>query len=263
MTDLAYGVAIALYLVAGLLGWITRRDRRYARSLLALLSLGALAQAAGFVDLHLQDPPIPLESFSAALALIAWLTVVAYLLSLGARRFRGMAMWVGGGAALITAAAELGLRLAEPIRGAAPPAGAWPHAHVLLSAAGFSLLGLASLAGIAYLTKEGELKRKSGPQIALPSLESLDRVEHLTLVIGFPLLTLGVVTGFVWGLDRGLGPWSGHAFWTLGAWAVYLVPIGMRVVRRQHGPRPARGVVVSFAVLAFAYIGVRLLGGII
>ena len=41
---------------------------------------------------------------------------------------------------------------------------------------------------------------------------------------------------------------------------VYLVPVSLRVVQRQHGPRPARSVVLGFAVLTFCYVGVRLLG---
>ena len=84
-----------------------------------------------------------------------------------------------------------------------------------------------------------------------------DRIWCLLCVTSY--VTLGVATGFVWGLDRGLTPWNAHSYWLLLAWAVYLVPVGLRVVRHQHGERPARGVVVGFVILAFSYIGVRLL----
>ena len=53
----------------------------------------------------------------------------------------------------------------------------------------------------------------------------------------------------------------GAALHALVAWCVYLRPVGLRVVGGQHGDRPARSVVLGFAVLAFSYIGIRLLGG--
>ena len=260
MTDLGYETAALLYLVAAVLGWRSRHGQGYVHAPVWLLSAGALAQAWGFVALHRQSPPVPLESFPAALGLIGWLTVVVYLLSLSLVRLRGVAGYVGAGAGVVSLAAALGLRWAAPIESDVAAAGAWSHSHVLLSAGGFSLLALASLAGFAYLTKESDLKRKQGSRLLLPALESLDRIEHLALSLGFPLLTLGVITGYAWGAAQGVSPWTGHALWLAAAWAVYLVPVGLRVVRRQRGPRPARSVVLGFALLAFSYIGIRLLG---
>ena len=258
MTHIAHGLAAAMYLLASLLGVVTRG--RTSRAVLWLLASGALVHAVGFVDLHRQTPPIPLGSFPAALSLIGWLTVVAYLLCLGMAPIRAVAAWVGAGTGLITVAAGLALRWQGPPVAGPESSPAWSHAHVLLSAGGFSLLALASLAGVAYLAKERELKYKRSPRLVLPSLEGLDRFEHISLSLGFPLLTLGVITGFVWGAARGMSPWTYHTFWLLSAWLVYLLLVGLRVVRHQHGHLPARGVVLGFALLAFAYVGIRLLG---
>ena len=260
MTHLAYELAAALYLAAWVVGALTGTEGRRARGVVWLLGVGALLHAVGFAVLHRQTPVVPLESFPAALSLIAWLTVVAYLFSLGIARIRAVGAWVGGAAGVITLVADLALRWVQPTVPGPQSGGAWSHAHVLLSTAGFSLLALASLAGLAYLTKERELKHKRRPRFVLPSLEGLDRFEHLSLSLGFPLLSLGVVTGFVWCADRGESPWTGHTLWLLGAWAVYLLPVGRRVVRQQRGRLPARGVVLGFVVLTFSYIGVRLLG---
>lgn len=260
MTGIAGPVAALLYLASALLA--SRRNAPGQRFHLSgwLLGAGALVQMVGFYGLHLEVPAVPLESFPAALSLIAWLIVASYLLSLGVARFRGMAAWVATAAFLVTLASDLGLRMRQPMAGAVE-AGAGSHAHVLLSAAGFSLLALASLAGVAYLMQERALKQHHRGRLSFPSLESLDRVEHVTLSLGFPLLTLGVVTGFVWSAERGLALWTWHAVFLLGAWIVYLVPVSLCVIRREHGRAPARSVVVSFGLLAFSWIGVRLLGG--
>jgi len=257
---LAHALAALLYLLAAGLGARALRSGRFAPAASWCIAAAAVVHALGFVALHGQDPPVPLSTFPAALSLIGWLLAVSFLLLLRVTRVRDVEAWVAGLAAILAAVAAAGLAAGPP---AAPPgegAGAWSHAHVLISTLGFSLLGLASLAGLAYLVKKRALKAHRPAQFPLPSLESLDRLVQVTLSFGYPLLTLGVVTGFVWGATHGLRPWSGHALWLLAAWAVYLVPIVMLVLRRQQGDRSARSAVLGFALLAFAYIGIRLLG---
>ncbi len=210
--------------------------------------------------LHLQTPPVPLESFPAALAMVGWLIAAGFLGSLAFVRVRSTGPWVALLAAFFTLLADAGLWLSMGTAPADPGSSAWSHAHVLLSTAGFAVLALASLAGLGYLAKERELKRKTRSRVALPSLESLDRAEHATLAVGFALLTLGVISGFFWGVVRGASPWSVHSLLLMLAWLVYLIPVGVRVVQREHGSRPARSVVLGFAFLAFSYIGIRLLG---
>lgn len=263
MTVLVHALASLLYLVAALLGVRSRGSERGGSAVAWLLGAGVLAHACGFASLHREPTPIPLSSFPAAISLIGWLVAASYLLSLGIARVRGMGMWVAAAATLFTLGAALGMLWEQPIpAGASAPgqAGAWPHAHVLLSTLGFSLLGLASLGAVAYLAKQRALKRKSRMRQRLPSLESLDRMQHFTLTLGFALLTLGVITGFAWGVQARLSPWTWHSLWLLGAWAVYLLPVGLRLLSHQHGERPARGLVGCFVVLAFSYIGIRLLG---
>jgi ABC-type uncharacterized transport system permease subunit len=260
---LGHEVAAAAYLAAAVLGWLAVRRPALGRGVSWLIALGVATHTLGFVSFHRVDPPVQLDSFPAAVSLIGWLTATAYLLSLGVARVRAVGAWVAAAALASTVAADLGLRLLAPGSPPTREAGAWSHAHVLLSAAGFSLLALSSVGGLAYLAKQRALKSKhAAPRrgLALPSLESLDRVEHLGLVLGFPLLTLGVVSGFVWVAREGTPLWTGHAVFLAGAWVVYLIPITLRVIRGQRGRIAARSVVWGFFVLAAAYLGVRLVG---
>jgi ABC-type uncharacterized transport system permease subunit len=263
MTMLVHFMASLLYLTAALIGFRSQDLQQRGGAVAWLLAGGVLAHAFGFASLHWELTPIPLSSFPAAISLIGWLVAASYLMSLGIARVRGMGGWVAAVAALFTLGAALGM-LGRPAGDATAPAsgqaGAWPHAHVLLSALGFSLLALASLGALAYLAKQRALKRKSRMRQRLPSLESLDRMQHFTLTLGFALLTLGVISGFAWGAQAGLSPWTWHSLGLLGAWAVYLLPLGLRLLSHQRGERPARGLVASFVLLAFSYIGIRLLG---
>jgi ABC-type uncharacterized transport system permease subunit len=231
------------------------------RSLPLFLGAGAAVHILGLLGLHLQDPPVPLVSTAAALSLIGWLAATSYLISLGLARTVAVGLWVGLGAAVLTLGAALGLRLAPALASPPPPAGAWPHVHVLFAAAGFALLGLSALSGAAYITKERALKRKRPSRFELPSLESLDRLELGGLALGFPLLTLGVLSGYAWVYAHGGDPWSPHALFLLLSWVVFLVPVTLRVLRRERGHRVSRAVLLGFAILAACYLGVRLFGG--
>lgn len=260
MTLLAHGLATALYLFAAFLGWTKRSTPGGFRGVSFVIAVAAGIHAVGFYGLHLQTPPVPMSSFPAALSLIGWLLALAWLGALRRLHMRDAGPWVGLVAAAFTLSAELGLQWSAPAASTATEPVAWSHAHVLLGTSGFALLALSSIAGLGYLAKERALKRRSGFALSLPALESLDRGEHLTLALGFALLTLGVATGFAWGLRQGLDPWTRHTFFLLAAWGLYLVPVGARIVRQQQGAWPARAVVWSFAFLAFSYIGIRLLG---
>jgi ABC-type uncharacterized transport system permease subunit len=258
MTLIAHLSAAGLYALAAA---TAIGSGRFRSRLPIVLAVGAFVHLLGFLGLHLRDPPVPLESTAAALSMIGWLAVTSYVLSLGRARTVAVGLWVGLGAALLTLGAALGLGL-EPIPTAPPRStGAWPHAHVLFATAGFALLGLAALSGAAYIVKERALKRKQPTSVELPSLESLDRLAVVGLALGFPLLTLGVLSGYAWVFAHDGDPYSAHALFLLVAWGVLLVPVTLRVVRRERGRRVARSVLMGFVVLAFCYLGIRLISG--
>ncbi|HTO06147.1 MAG TPA: cytochrome c biogenesis protein CcsA [Myxococcota bacterium] len=259
MTSLTHGLASALYLFAAFLGWTGRSERIGPGGIRLVVALAVLVHAAGFYGFHLQEPPVPLSSFPAALSLIGWGVALAWLVSPRGLRLRASGPWVATIAAAFTIPGVLGLELAHQAS-ENEDLSRWSHPHVLLAAAGFSLLALASLAGLGYLVKERGLKRRRAWQQGLPSLESLDHAEHVTLALGFALLTLGVLTGFAWTVSQHIDPWNKHVLSMLAAWGVYLVPVGARVVRQQRGPWPARGVVIGFLFLVCSYIGINLVG---
>ena len=75
--------------------------------------------------------------------------------------------------------------------------GAWLFAHIALSFIGISAFATAAAAGCMYLVERRELKsRKFGAIFRFfPPLATLDRVNHIAAIVGWLVLTLGVVTG--------------------------------------------------------------------
>jgi ABC-type transport system involved in cytochrome c biogenesis permease subunit len=116
---------------------------------------------------------------------------------------------------------------------------------------------------MVFLIEHGRLKSKRpiDRRLPLPSLESLDRVNAVALSVGFPLLTLGVISGMFW-LQAAKGEfWTGtaHEIWTLVAWAIYGVLVTARFVAHQGSRQAAASAVGGFAFLVFAVIGLELI----
>ncbi|MEE9910262.1 MAG: cytochrome c biogenesis protein [Deltaproteobacteria bacterium] len=125
--------------------------------------------------------------------------------------------------------------------------------HLVLAIAGEALFVLASAAGAMFLIQNRLLKHKKPGSLGrlLPSLNDLDRLNHLGLLWGFPLLTLGMIGGavyaaFVWG---GLWPADPKVIWAFAVWLVYGFLLHQRLAIGWKGSRMA--VLSSLAFLLF------------
>lgn len=255
--------AAALYLSAGLVAGLglALETRRLERGSVALLVLGAVLHGISFAMLHDLEPAPPVTDITAAISFMAWVGTLSYLVLL--RRTRLQRLMVLVAPASFLGAFLAALRLPNVAPAPVTSVGSWPHAHVLLASAGLSLLGLAALAGAMFLVEHRRLKNKRpiDLRMPLPSLEALDRVNAIALSVGFPLLTLGVLTGMMW-LQTAFGtPWTGsaHETWCVVAWAVYGVLVGARFAAHQGSRQAAASAVAGFAFLFFSVIGMELI----
>jgi ABC-type transport system involved in cytochrome c biogenesis permease subunit len=252
-------IAAALYLAAGigaLLGIVLERPRM-ARGAAFGLGLGAVLQAAGLASLHTLDPAPPITDLSMAISLATW-TAVLFLLAL-MWRLRVPALTAVMGPLAFLAVFVAGLRL-DAVSPNVVPSGSWPHVHVLLASAGLGLLAVAGVAGVFFLVEHSRVKSKRsfGGGVRLPSLEALDRINVLSLAVGVPLLTLGLMTGVLWirNAQGAVFQGSGHEVWLIVAWTIYAGLAIARFVGHQGARQAAASAVAGFAFLLFAVLGV-------
>lgn len=255
-------ITAVAYLAAGLVaaGGLALRRHDLLRAGVILLVGAAALHGASFTLLHTAEPTPPLTDAPSAVSFMAWIGTLCFLLALLRSRLGGLVVLVAPVAFVSVFYAVLRLPHAEP---SASAAGSVPHAHVLLSSAGLAMLGLAGLAGVLFLVEHRRLKRRR-PLAAgseLPSLEALDRLNALALAVGFPVLTLGVVTGSLWTREMFGTFWSGsaHETWCLLAWGVYAVLCAMRFGAKLGARRCAVSAAAGFVFAGFAVIGVELL----
>ena len=93
------------------------------------------------------------------------------------------------------------------------------------------------------------------------SSDMLDEVGYKTIAIGFPLLTVGIITGAVWA-NSAWGTywgWDPKETWSLITWLVYAAYLHARYTRGWRGKRAAVLSMVGFIAVIFTYLGVNLL----
>jgi ABC-type transport system involved in cytochrome c biogenesis permease subunit len=255
-------LAAALYLIAAVVASLSLAlpAPRLGRVSLVLLGVGAIAHALTFGALHAGETTPALTSLPAAVSFMAWVGTIFYLFLARRARLVGLVVLVAPLAFISVFVASLRLYAVEPE--AAAPGGSWEHAHVLLASAGLAMLGIAGVAGAVYLAEHRRLKSKRPirPRFPLPSLEALDLVNSVALAMGFPLLTLGVITGVFWVEKQHGQIWTGtaHEVWTLIAWAVYAVVVAARFATGQGSRQAAASAVAGFLFLFVAVIGLGL-----
>lgn len=251
-------MAALLYLAAGigaLLGLALPAPRIQVGARLGL-ALGAVAQGVALATLHRIEPAPSLTDLAQAVAVMAWVSVIFLLLLLTRFRLPGFVPPT----AFIAFVATFSAALATPgLPNASEASGSIPHAHILLASSGLSALGIAGLAGFFFLLEHKRLKRRRNPirRVPLPSLEALDRVNRVSLALGFALLSLGVVTGSLWLDSRAGSFFSGslHETWTLLAWLIYLGLFALRFAKRQGAREAAASALAGFAFLILAVVG--------
>jgi len=122
--------------------------------------------------------------------------------------------------------------------------------HVLVNLVGVALFLLAGAAATLYLVQERRLKQKKLSRIAgLPPLDTLDRALHRFLLLGFPLLTVGVVSGTFWAYQLESGSFDEVMRLVLGytTWLLIALVLLLRTAAGWRGRRSAYGTLLGLA----------------
>jgi cytochrome c-type biogenesis protein CcsB len=139
----------------------------------------------------------------------------------------------------------------------------WHPFHVFFAFLGNAIFTLAFCCGILYLIQEHQLKAKKMGAITrrLPSLKVLDDLNYQALKFGFPLLTLGIITGAIWA-EYAWGRywnWDPKETWSLITWFLYAALLHQRLTVGWRGRKAAIMAIVGFLAALFTFLGVNLL----
>jgi cytochrome c-type biogenesis protein CcsB len=91
---------------------------------------------------------------------------------------------------------------------------------------------------------------------------NLDNLSYRMLGIGFPLLTIGILSGAVWANEAwgSYWSWDPKETWALLTWFVFAIYLHTRITKNWQGKKPAIIASFGFFVVWICYLGVNLLG---
>jgi cytochrome c-type biogenesis protein CcsB len=127
--------------------------------------------------------------------------------------------------------------------------------HVGMMMASYSALSVSFGAAVLYLVQDG--KRRFA---ALPSGALLEEIAHKSVLIGFPMLALGIALGAWWANSA----WGRYWGWdpketsALVTWLIYAGYLHARGLRGWRGKRAAMVLILGYAAVLFTYFAVNL-----
>lgn len=140
--------------------------------------------------------------------------------------------------------------------------GLWFGLHIGTLFLSICLLAMAASSGAVYLYMENKIKAKSkimGLSKDLPSLALFDRVNAWAVNLGFPLFTVGVLSGFLWAhftWERFFS-WDPKELAAIVVWLLFAVLFHQRLVNGWRGRKPAKLAIWIFGLSLISMLGIN------
>jgi cytochrome c-type biogenesis protein CcsB len=253
MDALFFKIALAAYLATTLGYAISLLVKRVlvARVSAWLFFFAFVIHAASFGTRCILTGQSPVLGMHDALSFLAWIITGLYLGFQLKTKTMILGAFVSPMVSLLMIVASVGLGGQVSIP-AALQSRLVPM-HIVMAVLGEALFVLASCAGAMYLLQAGLIKRKKGRGFIalLPSLRDLDNINRICLLLGFPLLTAGLLVGSIWARTvwGSHWQWDPKQTWTLMVWICYALLLHQRLAIGWTGHKAA-----VFSVLAFVFL---------
>jgi len=256
ITTLIYLIASVLYLVS-----MIGKQQRAGQIGRWVLLVGIVLHATCFAVRHSTASGVPVTSLHESLSFFAWCLVLLFLLLDLRFRLSVMGAFAVPLAFGLMVASALSPHVVVQLN---PVLKSWLFpVHITFAFLGNAAFALSFGAGVMYLIQNRMLKSKrfTGIYQLLPSLDTLDKVNYTCLSIGFPLMTLGIISGAFWA-NTAWGTywrWDPKETWALITWFLYAALLHGRLTIGWRGRKAAIFSIIAFMFLLFTFLGVNLL----
>ncbi len=257
-----YTFAMLIFLVASLcwfLYYIRRPIVLYYTSF-ALTAAGLLVHVAGQTIRFILAGYVPLSNMYESLTFfVAAVVLIALISELYNKRGYAatIATFIGFIVLVVLSKMPPDFSRITPLQ--AVLNSAWLTYHVISCMLSYSAFALAFLFSILYLIQDVIKTRRFS---LLPSQSILDDLNYRFIQLGWPLLTIGILTGAVWA-DTAWGKawsWDPKETWSLITWLIYAGFLHVRIIKGKKGTITAIASVVGFLAVLITWFGVSYLG---
>lgn len=234
------------------------RCERFARpTLLAAVVLHGAAILLRWIEAGYA----PLSNGYEAFSFYAWGLSLAYLLIPLLRRHAILGVFVTPLALTSILVASVLPKRIEPLVPVLQSQ--WLPVHVGVSFTAYAMFTLAFIAAITYLLQLRSLKQPGRWLWArqLPSLETLEKLQRRTAVVGLVLMTGALISGSLWA-EKAWGivwPWEPQQVASLVTWIIYATYFYARHSAGWQDRRGAWLLVGGFASVLVTFVGADLL----
>ena len=233
---------------ASLTSWATR-----------LLTAGCISHSLSTIHLASKLKHLPLTNMQESLSLFSLLIIIGYIIF--ERRYK-----VSSLGSFVTPVALVMFGVSASLHGEIRPLppvlqSNWFWIHAMLAFISYAAFTIAAGVAVMYLIQRYFLKTKQfgGLFQKLPSLDTMDEISYRCLSVGFPLLTIAIISGSIWS-EKAMGSywvWDPKQIWSLITWMVYAALLHGRLVIGWRGKRAALLSIIGFVVLLVTFLGMK------
>lgn len=263
MASIAFEGALFCYLAAAIAAIAALfRDRRETPVLvIAITAAGFVFHTVSIITRFVNTGHVPTVSMHEASSFFSWCILIVFFFIQVKYRIGVLAAFVLPLVFILMLSSSM---LPREIRPLSPVLQSyWLGIHTTLAFLGNAAFATACGIGIMYLLQDHFLKKKhlGGLFRKLPSIQILDEINHRLITIGFPLLTLAIITGALWA-ESSWGSywrWDPKEVWSLITWLLYALVLHIRAVAGWRGRKAAILSITGFCMVLFTFYGVNFL----
>lgn len=255
-------LALVLDLLAtgGYIVYLVKQEKWVSRTSYLLLFVGFIFHTIFLCRQYVILGTAPVLDLKSALSFFSWCVILVFLIFHLKFKIMVLGSFVAPFAAFLMIISSAIPWTTAPVRPIFKSI--WLTIHVSTVFLGNGLFAITFVAAIMYLIQEHQIKQKRFGSFysRLPSLATLDSINHYTLIWGFPFLTLGMITGSIYA-QVALGSywqWDPKEVWSLVTWLFYAALLHERLTVGWRGRRAALMSILCFCILLFTFVGTSL-----
>lgn len=263
MDTILFELALTFYFAATIVCVLElfKGTKTTSRIMLSLVIAGFALHTATIIARYVLSGHVPITNLHEASSFFSWCIVLLFFYLEYRYRLGLLGSFIMPVVFLLMLSSSMLPRKIEPLSPVLQSY--WLGIHTLLAFLGDAAFAMAFGIGIMYLIQERSVKKKrlGGLFRRLPSLQILDEINYKLITLGFPLLTLAIITGALWA-ESAWGSywrWDPKETWSLITWFIYAVVLHVRLTAGWRGKRAAILSIIGFCAVLFTFFGVNLL----
>jgi cytochrome c-type biogenesis protein CcsB len=258
-----FEIALICYLISTMNGIVEfcKSTRFTSRAVVISAIVGFIFHSIHFIVQYIKGGHLPIVSFHEAISFFAWSVVLMFFFLQYHYKPNLLGSFIMPFVFIMMFSASTLPRQIQPLSPILKSH--WFGIHIFLAFIGDAAFALACGVGIMYLIQDRNVKSKhlSGLFRRLPNLQMLDELNYRLISIGFPMLSLAILSGVLWA-ESATGlywRWDPKEVWSLISWLLYALVLHLRLTTGWRGKKAAVLSIVGFVLLIVTFFSIHLL----